>query len=143
MKIKIKILLLIIAVLGGLFLPTMLLFAHPGNTDSYGCHTCRTNCPSWGLSYGEYHCHRSKGLIQPEEPIKSHYDPDGGTTKPASEYKELEPKQEEPFEIIDNDQKAAVIDSKTEKGSSAWIFWVIGIVVIGVISYNYGKKKNN
>lgn len=34
--------------------------AHPGNTDSYGCHTCRTNCESWGLSYGEYHCHNSK-----------------------------------------------------------------------------------
>jgi hypothetical protein len=34
--------------------------AHPGNTDSSGCHTCRTNCPSWGLSYGEYHCHNSK-----------------------------------------------------------------------------------
>lgn len=34
--------------------------AHPGNTDRYGCHTCRTNCPKWGKSYGEYHCHNSK-----------------------------------------------------------------------------------
>ncbi len=32
-------------------------FAHPGRTDSSGCHTCRTNCPSYGLSYGQYHCH--------------------------------------------------------------------------------------
>jgi hypothetical protein len=31
--------------------------AHPGGTDSAGCHTCRTNCESWGLDYGEYHCH--------------------------------------------------------------------------------------
>ncbi len=31
--------------------------AHPGRTDSSGCHTCRTNCPSWGLRTGEYHCH--------------------------------------------------------------------------------------
>ena len=31
--------------------------AHPGNTDSSGGHTCRTNCPSWGYSYGEYHYH--------------------------------------------------------------------------------------
>lgn len=31
--------------------------AHPGRTDSAGCHTCRTNCPSWDLYYGEYHCH--------------------------------------------------------------------------------------
>lgn len=31
--------------------------AHPGRTDSKGCHTCKTNCEKWGLSYGEYHCH--------------------------------------------------------------------------------------
>lgn len=31
--------------------------AHPGRTDGNGCHTCRTNCEKWGLSYGEYHCH--------------------------------------------------------------------------------------
>lgn len=30
---------------------------HPGRTDSSGCHYCRTNCESYGLSYGEYHCH--------------------------------------------------------------------------------------
>lgn len=32
-------------------------YAHPGNTDAYGGHTCRTNCPSWGYNYGEYHYH--------------------------------------------------------------------------------------
>jgi hypothetical protein len=37
-------------------------FAHPGNTDAYGCHTCWTNCSSWGLSYEEYHCHTPKSL---------------------------------------------------------------------------------
>ena len=34
-------------------------FAHPGRTDSSGCHTCRTNCPRWGLEPGQYHCHGS------------------------------------------------------------------------------------
>jgi hypothetical protein len=34
--------------------------AHSGGTDSSGCHTCRTNCPSYGLAYGEYHCHNPK-----------------------------------------------------------------------------------
>lgn len=33
--------------------------AHPGNTDSAGCHTCQTNCAKWGLSNGQYHCHNS------------------------------------------------------------------------------------
>jgi len=31
--------------------------AHPGNTDDFGKHTCRTNCGKWGLEYGEYHGH--------------------------------------------------------------------------------------
>jgi len=41
------------------FIATPTTFAHPGNTDAYWCHTCRTNCTSWGLSYGQYHCHNS------------------------------------------------------------------------------------
>lgn len=39
-----------------LFVPTLVL-AHPGRTDAYGCHTCRTNCSKWGLATGQYHCH--------------------------------------------------------------------------------------
>ena len=35
--------------------------AHPGRTDVSGCHTCRTNCASWGLADGEYHCHNGGG----------------------------------------------------------------------------------
>lgn len=31
--------------------------AHPGRTDSSDGHTCRSNCESWGLDYGEYHSH--------------------------------------------------------------------------------------
>jgi hypothetical protein len=69
-------------------LPFAISFAHPGRTDSSGCHTCRTNCPSWGLSYGEYHCHRSKGVVQPKEPIRSHKGENGtGTTELWPEYK--------------------------------------------------------
>jgi hypothetical protein len=80
-------LLIVITILSFSFGPTAT-FAHPGRTDSAGCHTCRTNCPNWGLSYGEYHCHRSKGLPQPKEPIKSHLNKSGaGYTEPAPEYK--------------------------------------------------------
>jgi hypothetical protein len=35
--------------------------AHPGRTDASGGHTCRTNCESWGLGYGEYHYHGGGG----------------------------------------------------------------------------------
>jgi hypothetical protein len=71
-----------------LFLFTTPVSAHPGRTDSSGCHTCRTNCSSWGLSNGEYHCHRAKTATQPLEPIKSTYGENGtGYTQPATEYK--------------------------------------------------------
>jgi hypothetical protein len=81
------ILLVVVVVLSVSFGPTVT-FAHPGGTDSSGCHTCRTNCPNWGLSFGEYHCHRSKGVPQPKEPIKSHLNKSGaGYTEPAPEYK--------------------------------------------------------
>jgi hypothetical protein len=56
---EIKYLLLFISVISLLFFahPSPL-FAHPGNTDSAGCHTCRTNCTErWGIPYGFYHTH--------------------------------------------------------------------------------------
>ncbi len=63
------------------------ILAHPGNTDSLGCHTCRTNCSSWGLYVGEYHCHQSKGTTQPSDPIHSTWGDSGtGYTTPAPEY---------------------------------------------------------
>lgn len=78
---------LLIALFCFTFFP-LVSFAHPGRTDAYGCHTCKTNCPNWGLSYGEYHCHNSKGAVQPKEPIKSTYGANGtGSIAPAPEYK--------------------------------------------------------
>ena len=63
-------------------------FAHPGRTDSSGGHTCRTNCANWGLSTGEYHYHRSKGVPQTKEPVRSIRNEGGvGQTVPAPEYK--------------------------------------------------------
>lgn len=53
MKKKIKgLIMIMIVVLSPLYVE-----AHPGRTDSNGCHTCRTNCAKWGLRYGQYHCH--------------------------------------------------------------------------------------
>lgn len=78
--------LLLPVVLITLALP-LLVNAHPGRTDSAGCHTCRTNCPNWGLSYGEYHCHNSKGVPQPLYPIRSHLGGGGtGYTEPWPDY---------------------------------------------------------
>lgn len=47
---------LLVAIVCILCLPLNTL-AHPGRLDGKGCHTCKTNCASWGLVDYEYHCH--------------------------------------------------------------------------------------
>lgn len=54
MKKKMKV---VVAVVLFLIIIPIRVFAHPGRTDSNGCHYCRTNCGRWGLGNGEYHCH--------------------------------------------------------------------------------------
>lgn len=49
----------IIVIVVVILLFSMQVSAHPGKTDSSGCHTCRTNCAKWGYRTGEYHCHYS------------------------------------------------------------------------------------
>ena len=31
-----------------------------GETNAWGCHTCKTNCPKWDLKNNEYHCHKDQ-----------------------------------------------------------------------------------
>jgi hypothetical protein len=50
-------------------------FAHPGDTDAFGGHVCRTNCEEWGLNYGEYHYHDDSA------PSNSQSDYDNGYEK--------------------------------------------------------------
>lgn len=132
-----------------LILPQISL-AHPGRTDSSGCHTCRTNCTSWGLSTGEYHCHNAKALPQPEEPIHSKYGENGtGYTYPAPEYKaqentvtqqktvldkkieeetpkDIAPKATAPnytMPVVSTDNQA----TKTDENTGAVIGWLVAI----------------
>ncbi len=42
--------------------------AHSGRTDSRGGHTCRTNCPRYGLSYGQYHYHGGRAPVTTYRP---------------------------------------------------------------------------
>ena len=68
--------------IGSIYIVKLLLFifaltavsavsAHPGRTDSSGCHTCKTNCEKWGLSYGEYHCHNGGSGPAPVYPTST------------------------------------------------------------------------
>ena len=47
----------ILVIVGSLLGSATITEAHPGGTDGNGCHTCRTNCTAWGISFGFYHRH--------------------------------------------------------------------------------------
>ena len=34
--------------------------AHPGNTDSKGCHQCRAHCDEWNVPWDKKHCYGDK-----------------------------------------------------------------------------------
>lgn len=108
MKNKVNRVLTAIAILTVLAAPGIA-SAHPGRTDVYGCHTCKTNCPKWGLSYGEYHCHNSKGLPQPSQPIKSH------KTNSGVGYTTLAPEYEVPVANTDSDKKVISAQKPKER----------------------------
>lgn len=113
-----NLLLLIVIVALALSFGPAVTFAHPGKTDSVGCHTCRTNCSNWGLSYGEYHCHKSKGLSQPKEPIKSHLNKSGaGYIEPTPEYKS-------PIKVESNNK------SERAKSQEGWFQRLLGVLGI-------------
>ncbi len=70
---RLYILSMILFVLCSLIIDLSHILAHPGRTDAYGCHTCRTNCHQWGLEYGEYHCHRAKRYLTSNRTVKEEY----------------------------------------------------------------------
>lgn len=125
--------------------------AHPGRTDSSGCHTCKTNCLSWGLSNGEYHCHNAKiSAPQPKEPIKSVYGEDGtGYTKPAPEYKALQDNinniktsELNATETNDNSKNTSNAIKSTDNSDSS-LGTLVVLSLIGGIGYFIGKKNSS
>lgn len=58
--------------------------AHPGGTDSSGCHTCRTNCTEkYGIPYGDYHCHNGGSTSGGSGSSSAPPPPPRDTTPPA------------------------------------------------------------
>ena len=110
--------------------------AHSGRTDSSGCHTCRTNCSSWGLRSGEYHCHRSKGISQPSEPVRSHKETatSQGYTEVWNEYKNEEESVSSPYY-----KKTTPTKAENEKGGAP-VGTAVGISAVAYGAYRFFKK---
>jgi hypothetical protein len=44
-----------------IFISPVLVWSHPGKTDSIGGHKCYQGCGKWELLFGEYHTHDKDG----------------------------------------------------------------------------------
>ena len=117
---------IMILVLVGIFVPVKVT-AHPGRTASDGCHNCRTNCSKWGVSSNVRHCHSSKGVPQPSEPVRSHYKESGGYTTPAPDYKipkiKVTPTSNKVKALgkINTNKTATVVQSKKKEEKTFWL----------------------
>ncbi len=110
----------------GLIIGISYTFAHPGNTDSSGCHTCRTNCTEkWGIPYGYYYrhnpvrpCSESTPSPTPSTPAPTPQptSPSESPTTPAPEPK-YETKTEKVTEEISFETKYEE-DSDLEEGTT-------------------------
>lgn len=49
--------------------------AHPGRTDSEGCHVCRTNCDKYGVPWNERHCHGGGSAPSPTPSVAENTSP--------------------------------------------------------------------
>lgn len=104
-----------------LMLSEQVVAAHPGRTDAAGCHTCRTNCPKWGLDFGEYHCHNS-GRSRPQRPPQVKRSPKDNSASPKQESRRVEREQaispqEEHFllkviRVVDGDTVVAMLGGR-------------------------------
>lgn len=101
--------------------------AHPGRTDSNGCHTCRTNCAKWGLRYGQYHCHNKKSNNSSSG--TQNYNYNGGSSSNSSDNSKNQVTEPPPApKSSDNTLKAISIEGEN-------------IEVADEMTYNTKKEK--
>lgn len=106
--------------------------AHPGGTDSSGCHVCRTNCAQHGLFTGQRHCHNQRSTVPSITP------PSTPRTTPSPN---TTPTPRTPTSPSTNRTPNSVNSSDDDY---RFIVMIIAIGVIGVISIvaiNNGSSK--
>lgn len=102
----------VVCILCCLFLTNpIIVLAHPGRTDSNGCHTCRTNCEKWGLRYGQYHCHNKKSNSSSSG--NQYYNYHGGSSSNSSDNQKNQVTEPPPVpKSSDNTLKAVSIEGE-------------------------------
>ena len=107
---------------------------------------CSYRCPD-GNGVGYYCCDGTAlsakcapyySKCSPVKP-KPKYEPPATSNPPESSSKPLIESLEE--KRIDIPLKADISETQSKDKSYSWIWWIIGIMAVGGIAYNYGKKR--
>lgn len=118
--------------------------AHPGRTDSSGCHTCRTNCPDWGLSYGEYHCHGGGSVEEEVVNTEQYYTQPTSSTQYYPTSEPLPTDTPEPTEIIlppTDIPIPTVVQQSSQESESDSGSTLLGTAILGGGGYWWYKRK--
>jgi len=126
-----KSLLILLLIIASITQTPITAFAHPGGTDSAGCHVCRTNCAQYGLLPGQYHCHGTTSITpRPTTPTTP--------TRPTSPTTPTTPRPNAP--------SSSSSSSSGDSYTSLVPFIVLGllaVITIVIISNNSSKKLDN
>jgi hypothetical protein len=141
-----KSLLILLLIIASITQTPITVFAHPGGTDSAGCHVCRTNCAQYGLLPGQYHCHGTTSITPrpttpttPTTPTRPTSPTTPTTpTRPTSPTTPTAPRPTAP--------SSSSSSSSGDSYTSLVPFIALGllaVITIAIISNNSSKKLDN
>ena len=112
--------------------------AHPGKTNSSGCHTCKTNCQAWGLNNYEYHCHDGNTYTNSNGQV---FNSDGSSTSNTNDFDTTIPIPT-PTEVpksSDNTLKSITIDDHDIKISNSMTYTTVNKTIKITVKTNDSK----
>lgn len=102
-----------------------------GTSLSVKCAPYYSKCPPY----------TSKPKSEPKPEPKPEQQPEPEPKSEASPVKDTSQPKPDSETSLQKSYTAAVSDTQQKEKSYSWIWWIIGIMVIGGIAYNYGKKR--
>ena len=115
--------------------------AHPGGTDSSGCHTCRTNCAQYGLRTGQYHCHTPRTSVPRITTPTTPRTPTSPSTTPSPSLPRITP----PTNTSPTSPSTQTTSSSDNYDFIVMIMalGIIGVIVIVAINNGSSKRLDN
>ena len=117
-------------------------FAHPGRTDSKGCHKCNadnTDYAKWGLDDYEYHCHSGNTYTNSKGDIYNK----SGTKINGSSSSNNSTSSKEKYVYGCTDKNAKNYNSKANKDDGKCEYYVYGCMDEEAKNYNSSAEKND